>query len=465
MFNAFSIYTGARIINGASAIVLLSLLTSMLSAESYGAYTLLFTFSMSVSAISYQWISSAAFRFMTPQSTHHAALQGEVLNLYLIVCALVIFFVPLIFYIAMPDLISLPVAFVMVALTMMTGLSDIYLNIFASSLKTGNYVIMTSGRAILSLFLVGMILIAGYHEIGVLVAITISYFIAASFGFLRLRPATYVRNSEIRKQIIQYGMPISVSSIAIIVIDFSDRYMLGVYNGLQEVGTYSAAYGLSQQTTGAILSILSLTIFPRISGFYEGGQYDQVKRHAGLLLVALITLGGGILTCFTWYGGEISKIILGKSVAADSALLLPLISLAIVLGILKSSAFDVPAKLEQHTRYLMVVSLIMAAINVLLNFLLIPMYGAFGAAFSTLLTFAIGMVIALIRYRQFWRIKGLASPLLKVFASMIIMNIVIMIMGHISTISWVVSAPVALGVYLGLLYLLSPFISTKGYKT
>lgn len=437
----------------------------MLSAEAYGAYTLLFTFSISVSAIAYQWIAASVFRFNTPQNERRAALQGEVLNLYLIVCALVILLAPLIFYIAMPDLISLPVAFVMVALTIMVGLLDIYLNIAGSSLQPGNYVIMTSGRAIFSLFLVGCTLLAGYHEIGVLIAITISYFVAVSFGFLRLRPATYGRDPELRKHIMRYGMPISVSSTAIIIIDFSDRYMLGVFYDLQEVGTYAAAYGLSQQATGAILSILSLTIFPRISGFYEGGQSDQMKRYAALLLVGLITLGGCILTCFMWYSAEISKIILGKGVATNSAQLMPLVSLAIVLGILKSSAFDVPAKLEQHTGYLMVVSLVMAAINVLFNLLLIPMYGAFGAAFSTLLTFAIGMVVAVIRYRQFWQIKGLRLALLKVVASIIIMNIFIMTLNHTLTIPWFISAPLALGVYFGLLYVLSPFISAKGYQT
>lgn len=461
VLKSISLYTGARAINGAASLALLSLLTTALSVEAYGAYSLLFTFSVSLATISYQWIAVSVFRFNNPQSSQKAALQNEALRLYLFVCLAVIFLAPIVFFVSLPDLISLPVAFIMVSLTILAGLVDLHLNFATSSAQPLKYVIMTCGRAVFALALVTLTLAAGYHEIGVLLAVTLSYFIAASFGLFSLRQPMRARDPELRKRIVRYGLPISVSSVAIIIIDFSDRYMLGMLTDLHEVGMYSAAYNLSQQTTGALLSVIFVTVFPHISGAYEKGNMDQLERYTGKLLVGLLSLGGAILTCFVWYSSNLTGLILGQGVAADAGLLMPLISLAVVLGVLKSSAFDVPAKLEQKSRYLLVVSMIMAGINVVLNLVFIPIHGATGAAYATLLTFGAGMLISLIRYRNFWRISRLASGLLKVTAALVVMNVFICGLGLISSAPWIVGMPTALGLYAVLLYMFNPRISTK----
>ena len=453
MLKSIGLYTCARVINGAAALALLSLLTKALSAEAYGAYSLLFTFSVSLATISYQWIAASVFRFNNPQSSERTNLQHEALRLYLLVCVLIIFLAPLAFFISMPDLVSLPIAIIMTSLTLLVGLFDLNLNFATSSAQPLKYFIMTSSRAVFSLAFVGLALISGYHEIGALLAVTVSYFTAASFGFFSLRQRNLGRHPEIRKRIVSYGLPISVSSVAIIIIDFADRYMLAVFTDLREVGMYSAAYNLSQQTTGALLSIIFISVFPKISSAHEQGKMDQVKLYSKKLLVWLISLGGAVLTCFLWYRSQLSAIMFGQNISAEAAILMPLISLAILLGVLKSSAFDVPAKLKNDTRYLLAVSLIMAGMNVALNFVLIPLHGAIGAAFATLIAFGAGMFISLIRYRDFWENSGLASEFLKFSVALMLMNAFIFGLGLIPSVPWIIGMPLALGLYAGILCL------------
>jgi O-antigen/teichoic acid export membrane protein len=229
--------------------------------------------------------------------------------------------------------------------------------------------------------------------------------------------------------------------------------MLAVFTNLREVGMYSAAYNLSQQTTGALLSIIFISVFPKISSAHEQGKIDQVKLYSKKLLIWLLSLGGAVLTCFLWYRSQLSATVFGQGISAEAAILLPLISLAILFGVLKSSAFDVPAKLKNDTRYLLAVSLIMASLNVTLNFVLIPLYGAIGAAFATLISFGAGMFISLVRYRDFWENLGLASGFLKFSVALILMNAFIFGLGLIPSVPWIIGMPMALGLYAGILYL------------
>ena len=462
MMKSIGLYTSARVINGISALVLLSLLTTTLSAEAYGAYTLLFTFSISLATISYEWISASVFRFNNPQSGDRGVLRAEALRLYSGTCFLIAFLAPVVFYVALPDLISLPVAVTMVMLTILAGLIDLHLNLATSSGQPARYLIISSGRALAVLGLVWVAALTGHHELGVLVAVAIGYLLAASVAFYILNQPDTRRDPEVRKRIIRYGLPLSISTVAIIILDFSDKYMLSVFADLRAVGVYSAAYNLSQQTTGALLSIVFVTIFPRISGAYEKERTDQVARYAGMLLVLISALGGGILTGFIWYSRDISALVLGRDVAADARHLLPLISLAIFLGVLKSCVFDVPAKLAQNTRYLLTVSLLMAALNIALNLVLIPPHGALGAACATLLSFAAGMLVSMMRDHRFWRIAGVASGIFKVLAALAVMNGVVFVMDSLFSVPWVLGAFLACSLYAGIFFLLDPIAFAKG---
>lgn len=460
MLKSIGLYTGARIINGATAIAILSLLTNVLSPESYGAYILLFTFSLSLSTISYQWISVSVFRINNPQSKERAQIQTEAISLWLYTSIPVILFAPLIFYIFLPDLISLPIATIMVTLTVLAGLNDLCLNFATSSAEPIRYSTITTGRSVLTIGLVGVFLYIGYREVGALLAVTIGY-LSTSFLALYTLDKRRCRNSYVRKQIIRYGLPLSISSIAIIVIDFSDRYMLGIFSSLSEVGYYSAAYNFSQQTTGALLSVLFITVFPRISSAYERERHMEVTKHATTLLVLMVGIGGGIVTSFIWYGSFISSVVIGETIAKDAATLMPIVSFSIVIGVLKSSVFDIPAKLKRQTTYLLAVSLTMAISNIILNLILIPKHGGLGAAYATLLTFTIGMFISLLRDFGFWLKHPFLLSLIKVCAALSIMNIMNFFISVYPQIYWMIGLVVTLIVYAVALYLMAPIESEK----
>jgi O-antigen/teichoic acid export membrane protein len=461
MLRSISLYTGARIINGVAALALLSLLTSTLSPDAYGAYALLFTFSTSLATIAYQWISVSIFRFNNPENAQRAALYSEAVRLYLIVCSILVVVAPTVLYAALPDLFSWPKAVLLVALTLFAGMVDMQLNFATSSGKPARYVMLTSGRAILTLFLVGVMLWAGYDEFGALLAVTGSYFLAASIGVFNNRALRSSVDPDMRRRILRYGLPLSVSIIATIVIDFSDRFMLAIFANLAQVGMYSAAYNLSQQTTGALLAVIFVTIFPRITMAYENEDAGRVVQYASMLLLLLLGLGGMILTGFAWYSAEVSALILGSEIGSDAATLMPIVSLAIVFGALKANVFDVPSKLAQHTNYLLIIAMIMAGINVLLNLVLIPTHGAYGAAFATLITFLIGLLSSMIRNYRFWKISLLYGGLLKLLGALVSMNIFIYFADSAENVPWVIGAVSSILVYCITFYFLNPLATLK----
>ena len=159
-----------------------------------------------------------------------------------------------------------------------------------------------------------------------------------------------------------------------------DTIMLGLLSSKTEVGLYSVAFNLMEGTF-FIPSVVIAAIFPGLS---QTKQFLNYFRK-GLLLLSLagIICGGAVFL--------LAEIIIKMFFAQEfqgSGEVLKILALAIPIIFLGYLMTQSLVALE-HNRIYLAITVFAVLLNVLLNYWLIPEYGAEGAAIATVITEAL----------------------------------------------------------------------------
>ncbi len=219
------------------------------------------------------------------------------------------------------------------------------------------------------------------------------------------------------KEIVRYSFPLALGSLSFLVIGTSDRYIMNSFIGVGTIGLYALAYRF-----GTIIQALYTEPFTKSYGPY---RFSIMKRtDAGVFYSRVLTY---FLFGYLFLGlgvSVLSKEVIGIMAAKpfwDSYSIVPIVVLASAGGgcyyILQIGIY-----IQKKTRYVPQILFCSAAVNVLLNIILIPYLGATGAALAFLATNATTCVLTyLISQRlmpvtyEFGRILKLALAAVAVY--------------------------------------------------
>jgi len=184
---------------------------------------------------------------------------------------------------------------------------------------------------------------------------------------------------EMARALVAFGAPHALNVIAGWVLQLSDRYLLEHFASLTQVAGYSVAYSLGGILSAIIISPFSLAWWVLM--------YPIAQRHDARRLFRLIFRWFSIVLLFATFGlslGGISVLDLFFPVSYHAdAPIIPLVALATMFnGVFLVVSLGV--SLRGKTWLASLYFVVSALINVGLNLLLIPHYGALGAAISTL---------------------------------------------------------------------------------
>jgi len=229
-------------------------------------------------------------------------------------------------------------------------------------------------------------LIAG-RRLGVLGAlysgVVTQAIIAAVLLWMTLREVGLRISGRKLKGMLRFGAPLIPAGVGMFVLNFADRFFLRRYSSLAVVGTYALGYKI-----GMSLNALLLTPFYL---FWSAYMYEVAQKENAKELFARVF---EYLT-FVLLAGALGLSLLGRdavSVLAPAGYgaasqIVPIIALAYVFSGLYYY-FQMAMAFSKQTEFRAYAVGASAALNILLNFLLIPRYGAAGAAWATLISFA-----------------------------------------------------------------------------
>lgn len=268
---------------------------------------------------------------------------------------------------------------------------------------------------VLKLGFVGAALLIGYQLEGAVLGLILAVALA-SFAGLAVVPRLF-SDFELRGavetepgQLLRYSLPVFLSGFSYMALNQVDRLVLGAFRPSSAVGIYNASSVLSQQ--GVIFFAALVTIFnPVASDLYSRGAterlqtvYQTVSRWVLILSIPVTVLG-------SLFAAELLLLFETQFVEGVPILVLLFAAQLLYVGVgpagevLQMSGFQDIVLLDTVT---------MLGANVVLNLLLVPRYGAIGAAVATAVSISGVQLAELYQTKRYVGIQPLGRRYLRI---------------------------------------------------
>lgn len=196
-------------------------------------------------------------------------------------------------------------------------------------------------------------------------------------------------------QLLGYSLPLIPNAIFWWLIDASNKLFLEKYNGLEAVGIFS----LANKFPTILQSLVSLFFISwQISCIEEYKSdsfkifYNRVCRSVFVVSLTLSVIAIGVVNFF------IANVLSANY--AESTVYLPVLFTSLAFSVM-SSFFATNFTTYKETKYLFYTTLIGAFVALSINWIFIPIYGVYAAAFSILLSQASVCVIRMVQSERF----------------------------------------------------------------
>ena len=432
------LYFIIRAVNGLIAIATLATFTRLLSPAEYGVYAIGMSITSVASAILFQWLNLAVVRFLpmylddpskvmdvVARGFWAATAVGALISLGMLPFQQVFSVAPALFGILF--LITVALGYHTLALQVATAQS--------APVRYGMLLWVKSGVALVA----GLIFIHfGGGEKGALLGFLAGLLFAAIV--IPQKPAMRMKLGSVETvlsvDMFRYCLPITLNTLAIVIVDVADRLIIGSMLGVDYVAPYAVGYDLVQQLIGPVMNVIFLASYPLILQTFEGrgDEPTRILLHAlGSRIVALglpVAVGVGVLAT------DIAEVIFGIHYRQDASMIMPWLAAAIFVAGFKGYFLDVVFQLRHATKYLWYSAVLMAVVNVALNLLLLPRYGVIAAAWATLLVFLAGALASWVFGKSVFLLPALGNVFLKSAAASAVMAFVLYLLPSSSTTVW-----------------------------
>jgi O-antigen/teichoic acid export membrane protein len=382
----------------ASNAIFLFLLTLVVSRQLgpalFGVYSLLTTVLITANCFSNLGFDTWMVREVTKEPSQAKNYLSNILGLKIVTSLVTIFFLYFIFQATDLPSTTLHLLGVLSVSLLFNTLSQTlwhYGNCFKKFVF--HSVLWASSNLIKSVLGISMVLLYGELEPliwGIVMAEAITLIL--SYCVIRYQFGTFVPEFRLSiwKDYLVRSAPIAFGMIFSVLYFRLDIIMLQFMTDEQSVGFYSAAYKLFEMSIVVPTSIM-LVMFPTLVEEYHSDRY-QFKKSSKKALGIFFIIGGSFALILWGFSQEVITIIFGDEFHPSIAVL-EVISGAVFLFFLNYllSNILITSGMETINTWNLVGATVL---NIVLNLVLIPQYGAIGAAWSTLLCEAV-LIIAL----------------------------------------------------------------------
>jgi len=301
---------------------------------------------------------------------------------------------------------------------------------------------------------IGLLLWQGYHLIALFIFMGI--WEAAFALLLSAHIGRIVGWGPLEKVILsgalRYALPLLPAGLSIWMLDRLDRLIIGYYLGPGSVGIYSASYALASLLM-LLQTPLQITLLPKVSALWDMDRARAV-RYVSLSNKLFLTLAIPFVAGVPVVASQILSRLGNEEIGANGG---GVLTLLIAGGVMLWGVSIMLTQLFYGARRTLpvgVVTVAGAVLNLLLNLLLVPVWGASGAAFSTLVAYLATCVVFYFLSRSVARLNFYWLHLLKCAASALLMGILLRVIVSAWPNAWPVAVVMGAGAYFALLWLL-----------
>jgi O-antigen/teichoic acid export membrane protein len=373
---------------------ILSLLTRSFGADGYGVWVQLFVGTELLAGVAGLGLNFALLRYI-PTRTDRRHAAGDLWSV-LLICGFASLILMGIGWVSAAWMARIflggdsQARVVQIALLLIpvSGFLNLVLIYFRAAREAGVYVWLvaaeTGGWLLLSA--VVFFLETGIETMVVGLLVVKGLVVAAGCGRVLWSSGTWRPRLATVAPYVHYGLPLLPLGILSWVLNASDRYLLSYFCGSEVAGIYAVSYGIGS-IAGLAYAPVFFVLLPATAAAWNADRHEEVAEYLRFAQKYPFLLVVPIVLLLTWYAQETIGIVATSQFSATPALI-GCVATGIVIMNIGAMAQTV-LNLDYRSRRILVISVSAAAFNIIANAVVIPFYGAAGAAATTLMTYAL----------------------------------------------------------------------------
>jgi O-antigen/teichoic acid export membrane protein len=385
-------YFPSNVIPALVSVVMVYAYTRLLSPAAFGGYSYVFSAVIILQTSLFYALPIAVMRFFPAAAIadrQHGLLKEAYSVFYLMSLATAAACVAVGLSITLPDeyRIAAWLALPMLLFRSLVQLNQA-VNRSANQMRRFNTIECLHAVLGLSLGLAAMYLLGRGAE-AIIIGLLIAAVICSSIDFRLMaspvrRTAGAFDKAELVR-LIEYAWPLVAVAATAVILQSSDRFLLGSLAGTGALGIYAVAYNLVERPTTLLCSSISTATFPLVVQVLENQGREAARLQSGrngiaLLVVTLPACVGLALTA-----DYIAGSLVGSDFRAGVAALLPIMSFTALARGLRAHFIDHAFHLSGRPLLMLWTYVPATVVNIALNLYVVPRYGMFGAAWTALL--------------------------------------------------------------------------------
>ncbi len=458
-----AIYSISELLTKAVGILLIPIYTRYLTQADYGIISLISPFIGVLIIFINLGMRGAFSRFYFDHeygSIEQKKLFGNIILFTsffgFIICLILTFFGEQIFVPIFPNVPFYPFVFLTIWTAYFGLFYDFKIILYKVRVKSAQYGIYSFLKFLfIVLFTIYAVVLLKKGAIGKIFS---EFAVTVAFGILSfillIKDIKFNINFKDLKKILQYSLPLVPHLIAAIIANFSGRFFINYFDGLEETAIFNIGFLL-----GSIMQIIVTSINNSWVPFFtkkalENKEEDKLVFSKLITYYTLVILLIGMVLIF--FSKE-AILVLGTKAYLKGASIIPIIVISYIFNGFYFMAASGIMLVKKAVKYLPLITISATLINILLNWILVPKFGIVGSAFATLgylfvmfvATFTISQRVYYIpyQYRRILTLLGIFA--LYVFTYVVVLNKV--------SISMLMLIPIKIFVLVSFLFLLYMF--------
>lgn len=391
-------YLPANIIQGVVGFLTIFLFTRLLSPEEFGRYALAYSILTLAHVAVFSWLEAAMARYWAAQKSdaemaaHFASIYRAAFILvagFLVAAGLVVLLAPW----DLPFKLAVAAGLAGCPVRCLVKLAQ---ERFRAQGEVGRSATLDIITTIGGLAVGVIAALLGAGGAAPLIGIGLAPLFVLPFvlpGELRQARQGVIDRARIRAYA-AYGYPIAAGLALALVLASTDRFLLAAFLDEAAVGAYHAGYSIANRTLDVMFVWLGAAGQPALVMALERGGIERLKDAAREQASTFLLIGLPAAAGVALVARPLATFMIGPDLRDTAAAITPWIALSALFYGLTAYYFGQAFTLAHRTRLLLVTMTVPAALNIILNLILIPHFGVMGAAWATAASFAVSMTTA-----------------------------------------------------------------------
>ncbi|GAB1790268.1 hypothetical protein COJ36_02850 [Priestia megaterium] len=407
--NKALIYTIGSLMNSSVSFLLLPFFVKNLSTEDYGSWVLIETVIILFSIIFMVGLDVAMVKisYNSPVEQRPVIVKSVFLTLLSSIVFMLLILQPYILF-SPKEFVFLKLSSGFLELIIFIIISELislfllaYFRLQDEAVSFSLFSVIKVLSTLSSMVMIVLLFVSGLE--GAIIGRTIGNLIVLLSALWKLIPIIFNKHTlskSVIKEALVYGYPLILNNISMQIVLLSDRFFIKSFHGAYEVGLYSLAYKIA-----AIFDVVFIRPFGTIWGTYRFklATYKNAKELYSSIILLFIFMGSFLTVLLTINSRELILIISTKEyLVAATAFNIIVVSYFVYA---LTYPVNIGLMLESKTKVYATLTLVSGICNLAMNLILISLYGINGAAFATLSSYLIWLILIYLYSQKYYLIK------------------------------------------------------------